>query len=134
MSNEFINQFNDSSKASFETLQQLNVINVEAMQKLAALQFSLTSLNVESTVAQAKLLTGGSAPEELFTAESALARTYGDKLIKITNETTAVISDSREQMVAFAKNTFQLPAATSDRTQSKGSKKTATKKVAKKAA
>ena len=54
MNNEFINQFNDSSKASFETFQEFNVINVEAMQKLAALQFSLTSLNFESTVEQAK--------------------------------------------------------------------------------
>ncbi len=131
MSNEFINQFNDTGKASYETFQQFNEINVETMQKLAALQFSLTNLNVESTVEQAKLLTSGSAPNELFAAESAWARAYGEELNKITNETTAVMSDSREQLVAFTGKTLQIaqPATTPAPT-----KKKARKKAVKKAA
>jgi len=136
MNNEFINQFNDSSKVSFEAFQQFNVINVEAMQKLAALQFSLTSLNVESTVEQAKLLTSGTDPQALFAAESALTRTYGERLMQITSETTDVLTQSREQMLAFAGHTFQAenPAVSPAKAQSKASNKTATKKVVKKAA
>lgn len=136
MNNEFINQFNDSSKASFETLQQFNVINVEAMQKLAALQFSLTSLNVESTVEQAKLLTSGTDPQVLLAAESALTRTYGERLMQISSETADVLTQSREQLVAFAGLTFQAenPSVSPAKAQSKASKKTATKKVVKKAA
>ncbi len=133
MTNEFITKLSDSSKSSYETFQQFNVINVEALQKLAALQFSLTSLNVESTVAQAKLLTSGTAPQELFNAESALAHAYGEKLMQISNETTQVMTQSREQLVAFAEKAFEA-ANTVANTEVKQPKKAATKKTAKKAA
>ena len=136
MNNEFINQFNDNSKASFETFQEFNVINVEAMQKLATLQFSLTSLHVESTVEQAKLLSSGTDPQALFAAESALTRTYGERLMQISSETADVLTQSREQLVTFAGLTVQAgnPSASPAKAQSKASKKTATKKVVKKAA
>ena len=107
MTNEFITQLNDTNKASYETFQQFNVINVEALQKLAALQFSLASLNVESTVEQAKLLTSGTDPQEIFAAESALVSAYGEKVMKITSETTEILTQSREQLVAFAEKTFE---------------------------
>ena len=133
MNNEFINQIQNSSKASFETFQQFNVINVEAMEKLAALQFSLTSLNVESTVAQAKLLAGGTEPQDLLAAETALVSSYGEKLKQITGETTEVLTESREQLVAFAEKTFQSASEVVE-TSAKQPKKTATKKAVKKAA
>jgi phasin family protein len=133
MTNEFITQLGDSSKSSYETFQQFNVINVEAMQKLAALQFSLTSLNVESTVAQAKLLASGTAPQELFTAESALANAYGEKLMQLTSETTELMTQSRDQLVAFAETAFEA-ANTVTTPEVKQPKKVATKKTTKKAA
>jgi len=131
MTNEFISKLNDSSKSSYEAFQQFNVINVEAMQKFAALQFSLTSLNVESTVAQAKLLGSGTAPEELIAAESALANTYGEKLMQLTSETAELMTNSRDQFVAFAEKTMATAnnAATSEVAQPK---KAAAKKSAKK--
>ena len=133
MTNEFITQFNDAGKSTYETFQQFNVINVEAMQKLAALQFSLTNLNVESTVAQARLLTSGTAPQELFAAESALANAYGEKLKEITNETTELLTQSRDQIVAFAEKSFAA-ANTVNKAEVKQPKKAAAKKTTKKAA
>ena len=134
MKNEFISQFNDSSKASLETLQKFNAMNVAAMEKLAALQFSLTTLNVESTVEQAKLFADAKTPEAIIEAESALAKSYGEKFIEITNEANSVITDSREQFVAFAGKTFQAAAPANDATKpaAKTSKKKTTKKAAKK--
>lgn len=131
MNNEFMSKFNDGSKASYETFQQFNVINVEVLQKLAALQFSLASLGVESTVEQAKLLTSGSDLQEIFAAESALASSYGEKLMQITSETTEIFTQSREQITAFAGKTFEA-ANTANNVQVKQPKKAATKKVAKK--
>ena len=96
---------------------------------MAALQFSLTSLNVESTVAQAKLLTSGTAPQELFAAESALANAYGEKLMQLTSETTELMTQSRDQIVAFAEKTFEAA-----NTEVKQPQKVATKKTTKKAA
>ncbi|MBT7951448.1 MAG: phasin family protein [Gammaproteobacteria bacterium] len=133
MTNEFIAQFNDAGKSSYETFQQFNVINVETMQKLAALQFSLTNLNAECTVAQAKLLTSGTAPQELFAAESALANAYGEKLMQITSETTDLLTQSRDQIVTFAEKTF-AEANTVNTAEVKQPRKTATKKAAKKTA
>ena len=143
MTNEFISKLNDSSKSSYEAFQQFNVINVEAMQKFAALQFSLTSLNVESTVAQAKLLGSGTAPEELIAAESALANTYGEKLMQLTSETAELMTNSRVQFVAFAEKTMatannattaevQVPKKAAPK--KAAPKKAAPKKAAKKAA
>jgi phasin family protein len=133
MTNEFITQFNDAGKSSYETFQQFNVINVETMQKLAALQFSLTNLNVESTVAQAKLLTSGTAPQELFAAESALANAYGEKLMEITSETTDLLTKSRDEIVTFTEKTFAA-ANPVNNAEVKQPKKTAAKKTTKKAA
>jgi phasin family protein len=131
MTNEFINKLTDTSKSSYATFQQLNAINVETMQKLAALQFSLTNLNVESTVAQAKLLSSGTAPQQLFAAESALANAYGEKLMEISNESKELMTNSRDQIVAFAENAFSA-ANTAGKPQAKTVKKAATKKTAKK--
>jgi len=141
MNNEFINQLNDRGRASFETLQQLHVIQAETLQKLAALQMSFTNLNVESTVQQAKLLTSGSTPGELMAAESDLARDYSDRLAKLTSETTAIITDSREKLMAFAEQalgsaeTALAPATAKPAAKKKtAAKKTATKKAGRKAA
>ena len=133
MNNDFINQFNNSSKASFETFQQFNELNVEAMQKLAALQFNLTTLNVESTAEQARLLASVTSPDALIEAESELAKNYGEKLVEITNEANAVLTESREQLVAFAEKTFKAPVETA-KPAAKTTKKKTRKKAVKKAA
>lgn len=132
MTNEFINKLNDTGKSSYETFQHFNQINVETIQKLAALQFSLTNLNVESAVAQAKLLTSATAPQELFAAESALANAYGEKFMQITNETTELMTDSRDKIVAFAEKTFKDVNPASEVEVKKPRK--ATRKTTKKAA
>ena len=136
MNNDFINQFNNSSKASFETFQQFNELNVEAMQKLAALQFNLTTLNVESTAEQARLLASVTSPDALIEAESELAKNYGEKLVEITNEANAVLTESREQLVAFAEKTFKVQSVQAETAKpaAKTTKKKTRKKVVKKAA
>ena len=136
MNNDFINQFNNSSKASFETFQQFNELNVEAMQKLAALQFNLTTLNVESTAEQARLLASVTSPDALIEAESELAKNYGEKLVEITNEANAVLTESREQLVAFAEKTFKAQSVQAETVKpaAKTTKKKTRKKVVKKAA
>ena len=129
MTNEFISKLNDSSKSSYEAFQQLNAINVEAMQKFAALQFSLTSLNVESTVAQAKLLGSGTAPEELVAAETALVNGYSEKLKQLTSETAELMTNSRDQFVAFAEKTMTT-AKNAAAAEAQAPKKPAAKKAA----
>ena len=131
MTNEFITPFNESGKASFETFQQFNAINVATLQKLSALQFNLASLSVESTVEQAKLFTGASDPQALFAAESALARVYGDKVMQITSETTEVLAQSRQYLADVAKNTFAA-ATTAKAAEVKQPKKAVTKKTTRK--
>ena len=136
MNNDFMNQFSNSSKASFETFQQFNELNVEAMKKLAALQFNLTTLNVESTAEQARLLASVTSPDALIEAESELAKNYGEKLVEITSEANAVLTDSREQLVAFAEKTFKATSEASEAAKpaAKATRKKARKKAVKKAA
>jgi len=129
MTNEIINQFNDSGKASYETFQQFNAINVETLQKLTNLQFSLFGFGVEKSVEQAKLLSSGSDIQEIIAAESALASSFGTKLMEIGRETTDILTDSRQQYVSFAQNKFEA-ARTANEAEVKQPKKAATKKTA----
>lgn len=135
MNNDFMNSFQDGNKLSLENLEKINAINLDAMQKLAALQISLTNLNISSTAAQARLFTSVTEPNVLLHAETALVKGYGEQLMKIGSETTAVLSDSREKLVSFAKDNLDAPAnevAAKSKTKARTAKKAVTRKTAKK--
>lgn len=135
MNNDLINQFNDRSRESLRHFEKFNAINLEAMEKLAALQISFTHLNLASTAAQARILSDTTAPDVLFQAESALVREYGENLVKLGTQTTAVLTDSREKLVAFAKESFSAAADVEKPVKkTRTAKKTANRKVSKKTA
>ena len=131
MKNDFMNTFSTSTRASIENIEKFSAINLEAMQKLAAIQISLTNLNVASAAAQARIVTNASEPQSLLQAETELAKAYGEQLVKLGGETSAVLSDSREKLVSFTKDS--LAPATEEKPARVAKKKTrSTRKVAKK--
>ncbi len=129
MTNDFLKNFDIGAMGNIE---KISAINIETMEKLAAIQLSLTNLNVASTVAQVRLVSNTTEPQALIEAETALVKGYGEQLVKIGGETSAILTDSREKLVKFAKESFASPVT--EKTAKPASKKTkSSKKVAKKA-
>lgn len=101
MQNEFIEQVTSAGKTSYEAMQELGAINANAFQKLTELQFNLASLNLESGVEQAKLLSTTNNYKDLLSAESELAGDYSNKAMDITRQAAEVLTQSRDEIVSW---------------------------------
>lgn len=101
MQNEFIEQVTSAGKTSYEAMQELGAINANAIQKLTELQFNLASLNLESGVEQAKLLSTTTNYKDLLSAESDLAGDYSTKAMDITRQAAEVLTKSRDEIVSW---------------------------------
>lgn len=131
MQNDIFEQFVNAGKTSYENLQQLGAINTKALQKLTELQFSLATLSVESSVEQAKLLSGTTNYKDLISAESELANQYGSKFMDLGKQTADVLSESGEEIVSWFEKSAESFA---DTAKSAAPKKTTSTTAAKKAA
>jgi phasin family protein len=125
MTNAFIEQFTEAGKTSYAVLQELGTINSKALQKLTELQFNLATLNVETSVEQAKLFGSTSNYKELLTAESGFASQYSDKFLDITSKTADILNESQDEIIAWFEKGIEAASNT---------KKTVTKRIAKKEA
>ncbi len=85
-------------KGSYETLQKISAWNVKALAKLAGLQFELATLGIETSVAQAKLLSLSNSYDQFYTHESRLANLYGSRIAQISRETTDVMFKSGDEL------------------------------------
>ena len=101
MQNDFVEQITETGQASIQALQELGAIGTRAVHKLAELQFDLAALNFESGIEQAKLLTSTGNYRDLIAAESDLVGEYSTKAMGITRQTTEVLSQSCDEIVAW---------------------------------
>lgn len=122
MQNDLIEQFTNAGKTTYDSLQQLGAINSKALQKLTELQFNFATLGIESSVEQAKLLSSTTNYKDLLSAESHLANDYGNKMLDLAKQTTAVLNESSEEVVAWFEKNVEAFSETAKST----AKKTAT--------
>ena len=101
MQNEYFEQLTNTGKTSFETFQALGTINSKVMQKLAELQLNFASLNIESGIEQAKLLTSTTNYKDLLSAESDFADEYSNKALSIARQAAGILTQSRDEIIAW---------------------------------
>ena len=106
MNTELITHLADSSKLSYQNLQELNAINTRIFSKFAELQFNVAKLGLESSIEQAKLLTGISVYEDLMSAESDFANTCRDNMMKISRELGDVLVESHGEFAGWLAKQF----------------------------
>src|SRR5690606_23820774 len=108
--NEFVEQMNESGRASYESLQTLGDINVKTLKKMAEIQCELADLGVRSAVEQTRLVTSCQNFGELLSAQAKLANSFGTRLIEIGRETTEAMAESRDEFVHWAQKSFATAA------------------------
>src|SRR5690606_23316175 len=117
--NEFVEQMNESGRASYESLQTLGDINVRTLKKMAEIQCELADLGVKSAVEQTRLVASYSNFGDLLSAQAKLANSVGTRLVELGRETTEALAGSRDEFVNWAQKNFAVAA---ERTREAGEK------------
>lgn len=107
MTNEILNIMSDSGKFPYEGLQELNDINSRIFTRLADLQMSIARFGIEGSIEQARVFTGAKKYEELLSAETELASSYGDRVMELTHEATGIITESQEELLSWMEKRFE---------------------------
>lgn len=104
--NEYLEQMNESGRASYESLQSLGQLNVKTLKKMAEIQCELADLSVNSAVEQTRLFTSTGNFVDLLSAQAKLANSVGTRLVEIGRETTEAMAESRDEFVHWAQRSF----------------------------
>lgn len=89
-----------------EAVQKINAINLKTLTRLADLQFDIASLCLATTAEQAKVLTAVESYQELYSIEARLASDYGSRLMQISQATTGLLLECRNEYVAAMEGVF----------------------------
>ncbi len=107
MQNEIIEKMNEAGKTSYSALQKLSAINTKAVKELAELQMGLVTYNIESSVEFTKIFSGTTNYSDLLNAESEFANQYGSKVMEYSRKTADVLTESRDEVVAWFEKTVE---------------------------
>jgi|GEM_PF-1037629 len=107
MSNALFSTFADNSRFTYESLQELGAINTKTLNRLVEIQMNFARLGLESSMEQTRLITDVNSYDDLFSAESSLASSYGDKIMGLVSETVELMTDSRDQLVKWTEKHFE---------------------------
>jgi len=107
MTNALFSSLTDNSRFTYESLQELGTINSRTLNRLAEIQMNFARLGIESSMEQARLITDVNSYDDLLSAESDLASSYGDKVMGLVRETAELMTDSRDQFVKWTEKHFE---------------------------
>lgn len=107
MTNALFSTFADNSRFTYESLQELGAINTKTLNRLAEIQMNFARLGIEGSMEQTRLMTDVNSYNDLFSAESSLASSYGDKIMGLVSETVELMTDSRDQLVEWMEKNFE---------------------------
>ncbi len=108
--NTTFEEITNASKASYEAIQKLTDINTTTLNELATIQMNLANISFESGLAQFKLVSNIKDYNEFISAEAQFASEVQDKVIKIAEQASAVISSSQDEVTNWFSN--ELPKMT----------------------
>lgn len=104
---DFVEQFTNAGKTSYQSVQELGAINAKAIQKLSELQFKFASYNIETGVEQTKLLTSTTSYKDLLAAESEIASDYSAKALDFSKQAASILSESRDEIMSWFEKGFK---------------------------
>ncbi len=108
MSANLIEDMNGAGQASFEAIQKLGAINTKALTDLANLQVSLTTLSVEGSVEQMKLVSGTKDVNDFIAAETEFATGMQNKIMEISQQANDILSGSQDEVAKWMKAEMPL--------------------------
>jgi len=87
-------QLNYDGKNTFEFIHTLGAISLMALQKIAELQFTFVSTQMENVLEQLKLLSNFESDNHFLSAESIWAGAYGTRAVDIPRKATSNLAAS----------------------------------------
>ena len=133
MQNQIIEQMTAATTKSYETMKKLGDINTSALSKLTDLQLDFISMNMESTVEQAKSLSNKKEAKDIFSSSAEFVSDYNEKMIDFTSKTVEIFTQSRDEAASLFEEVIATEAAPAKKP-AKASKATTAKTAAKKPA
>ena len=134
MENQIIEQLTAATSKSYETMKNLGDINSSALRKITDLQFDFISMNVESSIEQAKSLNSKTDVKDIFASTSEFVSDYNEKMIGFTSQTVEILNQSGDEVKSLFEKVIASKAAPAKKPAKAKATKPAAKKPAKKAA
>lgn len=106
---DYIEQFTNAGKNSYNVMQEFGVINSKAMQKLTDLQFEIASNSIESGLEQFKNLGVTTSYKDFLAKVSDYFSENSSKAIDYSKKTAAVLAESRDEVVELLEKGFDQP-------------------------
>lgn len=107
MTNEILSMMSRNGGLPYQGLQELGDINTRMFTRLANLQLTMTRLGIEGSVEQAKLFTAANKYEDLLSAETDLASSYGEQVMQLSREAAEIVVESREEWMAWMEKRYE---------------------------
>lgn len=102
---------NSAGKNTLAFIQAMGAISMMVMQKIAELQFTFVSTQMESTLEQLQLLSNFESDNHFLSAESILAGAYGARAVDITHKATTTHTASGNEPGAKGDKRFTTATA-----------------------
>ena len=101
MSNAIIESATKFGKSSYDTLKELYGINTKLVEQLVEQQFALTSLGVEYTASQMKLVADAKGYKDVLSGETAITNEFSSKLQGIARNTLDIFNESKDEVSSW---------------------------------
>ena len=112
MQNEIIEKLTTIGESSFVAMQELVAINTNLLKQVTDLQLGFATINIESGVEQAKVLSGSTNYKDILSAQADFASDYSNKVNDFSRQTAGVITEARNEVVALFENNIESATAT----------------------
>ena len=127
MQNEITEKLTTIGASSYAAMQELYAINTNLFKQVTDLQLSFATMNIESGVEQAKVLSGKTNYKDILSAQADFASDYSHKVNDFGRQTTDVITEAQNEVVAlFEKNIEGATSSVKPKPKAKRSTKKAT--------
>jgi len=116
MMQDYFEQFTNTSKISYDVLQELGDINNKVIQKIAELQVDFTATSIEAGLEQVKTLSSATNYKDFLDKASVYAYENSNKAIDYSKQAAAVLTESRAEVIEWFEKGFDKPAVKTRKT------------------
>ncbi len=88
-------------KSSYDTMKELYAINTKLIEQLVEQQFALTSLGVEYTTNQMKLVADAKGYKDVLSGETTITSDFSSKLQGIARNTLDIFNESKDEVSSW---------------------------------
>src|SRR6266540_6227233 len=94
---ELLDQWGKLTSTAFESLREVNDVNVKLMEKLSEQQREIIKSCLEASMREATLISGSNDYKQLLAGQAALAAEYNERFRSIVSRTTDILEECRSE-------------------------------------